>query len=110
MNINEQIRSQARMNADEIQGVIDEAENNSISISGLLVIREDISRMVKLYANNTNNQDYHGDDHVYNNIIIELEALNDEILIASTEKKTVEEKRIVNILMHLRDILYKMCD
>ena len=113
MNANEKIRSQARMNAEEIQIVIDEAKTSAVSISGLLVIREDVSIMVRLYLDGIqqgNNQDELLAFQPYiANISTELKVLNDTIISIINNMDYDEDNTLQN-LEQLKIALLQLAD
>lgn len=114
MNLNEKIRRQARMNAEVIQGIVDEAETGNISISGLLVIREDIMRMLRLFADEAQRGDDQAETLAYipqiKNVVTELGALNEKILTMINDVTNDDKGEIVEILKRLKIMLLQLVE
>ena len=112
MNINEKIRLQAMMNAEEIQTVIEETETGNTSISGLIVICEDLSRMILLCADEIQNGDDQAGISAYqshiNIIYSELSVLNETIITLINSVTYIDESKIVGILDRLKRVLLEL--
>lgn len=114
MIISDKIRSQARMNVDEIQSVLDAAKSGTVSISGLLVIRDDISKMIRLYADQRQHEERQNKIFAYekqvNNVVTELNAINEIIVSIISDVSNIDNDIIIKTLKRIKKTMIQLSD